>query len=185
MRPHLARAMTDLAHDVRAALRAYPDFPKPGILFQDIGPILANAPLFARTVDAMAAPHIGPDSTPIDAVVGIEARGFLFGAALAERLHAAFVPARKAGKLPGHVHSESYDLEYGKATLELQHDALHPSQRVLIVDDVLATGGTAAATARLVAQTGATLAGYAFVLEIDGLGGRDRLGESAGVITRA
>jgi adenine phosphoribosyltransferase len=160
-----------LRDDLRAALRAHSDFPRPGILFQDIAPVLAQPKLLERCVHEMGAPFAGR----IDAVVAIEARGFMVGAPLALHLGAPFVPARKAGKLPGATFRDDYDLEYAKATLELQRGALARDARVLIVDDVLATGGTAEATTRLVEAAGARVAGYSFLLAIAALNGRARL----------
>lgn len=164
-----------LAADVKTALRAYPDFPRPGILFQDVLPLLGDPALLARVVDAMAAPWEGQ----ADKVLGIESRGFLLGVPVALRLGAGFVPVRKAGKLPGETLREACDLEYGKATLEMQRAALRPGERVLVVDDVIATAGTAQAAARLVEAAGARVAGQAFLLEIAALRGLSRLGPSA------
>lgn len=164
-----------LEDELRAALRPYPDFPGPGIVFQDVMPILRDPALLARAVDAMAAPWRGE----AQAVAGVESRGFLVGVPLALRLGVPFVAVRKAGKLPGATLREDYALEYAKATLEIQADAFAPGQRVLVVDDVLATGGTAAAAARLVARAGAQPIGWSFLLEIAGLPGRARLGDRA------
>lgn len=158
-----------LADDVRAALRQHKDFPAAGIVFQDIGPPLAQPKLVERVVAAMADPFVGR----VDAVMGIESRGFIFGVPLALRLGAPFVPARKRGKLPGEILHEDYALEYGAATLEVQRGMLHG--RVLIVDDVLATGGTARAAGNLVERAGATVAGWSFLLEIAPLRGREVL----------
>ena len=164
-----------LAADVKAALRPYPDFPKKGILFQDVLPLLGDPALLARVVDAMAQPWQGR----VDKVAGIESRGFLLGVPVALRLGVGFVPVRKVGKLPGETLREDYDLEYGKATLEAQRDAFRPGERVLVVDDVIATAGTAQATARLVQRAGAQVEGYAFLLEIGALRGVSRLGPTA------
>ncbi|HWG92026.1 MAG TPA: adenine phosphoribosyltransferase [Candidatus Thermoplasmatota archaeon] len=157
-----------LAEDVKASLRVVPNFPKPGILFQDVAPVLANPRLFERCVEAMAAPFEGR----VDKVVGIESRGFILGAPLALHLGVGFVPLRKMGKLPGALLREEYALEYGTATLEIQADALRPGDRVLLVDDVLATGGTLAAAARLMARAHAQAEGASLLLEIGALNGR-------------
>ncbi len=159
---------SQLAADVSARLRDVPDFPQPGILFKDFTPVLADAALSARVADDVVQRHAGR----IDAVVGIEARGFIFGAVVAQRLSVAFVPVRKAGKLPRETHSVSYDLEYGSATLELHVDAFSSGARVLVVDDVLATGGTLAATIALIQRTGAVVAAVEVILEIEALEGR-------------
>jgi adenine phosphoribosyltransferase len=160
--------VSDLAERVRSVVRDVPDFPEPGILFRDIAPIFADPDLFAEVGGWFAS--VAPGAT---VVAGIEARGFLLGgpAALAARL--PFVPVRKAGKLPGQCHQLTYDLEYGTACLEVQVGALKPGDRVLILDDVLATGGTARATADLVTACGATPIGLAVLLELGGLAGRD------------
>ncbi|MDX1420197.1 MAG: adenine phosphoribosyltransferase [Rubricoccaceae bacterium] len=163
--------MTDPLAD---ALRTVPDFPEPGVSFKDITPVLADPSLFREAVERLRAPFSGADVTH---VVGIESRGFWFGAALAERLEAGFVPARKPGKLPAPTLREDYALEYGADALELHADALHEGDRVLVHDDVIATGGTAAAAARLVRRTGAEVVGFSFFVEIAALGGRARLAE--------
>ena len=159
--------------DLRTFIRDVPDFPKPGILFKDITPILADPALFRRTIDHFAELFAGRH---IDVVVGMESRGFLFGAPLALELSAAFAPARKPGKLPYQSVGVSYDLEYGSATLEMHTDAVAAGQRVLIVDDLLATGGTALATGQLVSQLGGEVVAYCFVVELGFLDGRARLG---------
>lgn len=159
--------MTDFA----SLVRAVPDFPKPGIVFRDITPLLANAGAFARCIDALAEPWLGQG---VQAVCGIESRGFIFGAALAQKLKAGFVPLRKPGKLPPPVTGVDYELEYGSDRLEARTGALRPGERTLIVDDVLATGGTLAAARALVVELGAELAGAAVVIELDALGGRAR-----------
>ena len=153
-------------------MRDIPDWPKPGIVFRDITPLLAAPDAFALTVDALAAPYADEQ---IDKVIGIEARGFVFAAPLAYRRGAGFVPVRKAGKLPWEIEREEYALEYGTDLLELHRDAVHPGEHVLIVDDVIATGGTAAATARLVERLGGVVAGFSFLLELVDLGGRAQL----------
>lgn len=163
---------------MRRALRAYPDFPTKGILFQDIAPILGDAPLFARVVDAMAAPFAGR----VDRVAGIESRGFVLGAPVAQRLGVGFVPVRKQGKLPGATLAEKYELEYGTAALEMQRDAMPRGARVLVVDDVLATGGTARACASLVEQAGARVEAFSFLLEIGALRGHEKLNASRNVV---
>ena len=162
--------MGDLTTDLKAAIRDVPDFPEEGILFKDISPILSDIQLFRRTLDALAA-----DWGEVDVVVGMESRGFLFGPGIAERLDAGFALARKAGKLPHATVSVRYALEYGEACLEMHVDAVQKGQRVLIVDDLLATGGTAAATGELVRKLGGEVIGYSFVIELDFLRGRDRL----------
>lgn len=170
-----------LAQDVKAALRAHPDFPRPGVLFQDVLPLLADPSLLARVVDAMAEPWAGR----VDKVVGIESRGFILGAPVALRLGVGFAPVRKAGKLPGETLREDYDLEYGKATLEMQRAAVRHGERVLVVDDVIATAGTAQAAARLVERAGARVEGHSFLLEIAFLRGLQRLGPSARALASA
>jgi adenine phosphoribosyltransferase len=160
-----------LAARIDASLRVIPDFPSPGILFRDITPLLADATLFAEVIDAMC----NDVSSSVTHIVGIESRGFIFGVPIAMALKVAFVPVRKPGKLPHQRISESYVLEYRTDTLEMHVDALDASSRVLIVDDVLATGGTAVATARLVERAGARVAGISVLAEIGVLGGRERL----------
>lgn len=157
---------------LRAALRAIPDHPKPGIIFQDITPILHDASLFRDAIVALAAPFAGQGITQ---VVGIEARGFMFGAPVAMHLGTGFIPLRKPGKLPWESVRESYALEYGEDSLEAHRDACGPGDRVLVVDDVLATGGTAAAAGKLVRRLGGTLAGWSFLLDIGALQGSARL----------
>lgn len=155
-------------------IRAVPDFPKPGILFYDITTLLKDKRGFALLIDAMADYFIGRE---IDLVLGIEARGFIFGPALAYRLNAGFVPVRKPKKLPAKTAKITYELEYGSDTLEIHADAIQPGQSVVIVDDLLATGGTMDATARLVKQLGGSIEGLAFAVELDFLKGRDRFRE--------
>ena len=157
---------------LKAKIRHVPDFPKPGILFYDITTLLCDAQGFRDTVDALAAPYMGED---IDQVVGIESRGFILGAAVAATLGCGFVPIRKPGKLPAATHKESYNLEYGTDTLEIHQDACGNNQRLLIVDDVLATGGTARAAIDLVKKAGGKIIGAAFLIELDFLKGRDKL----------
>jgi len=155
---------------IKALVRDVPDYPQPGILFKDITPLLADADAFDQVVGALAAGY-----GPVGKVAGIEARGFILAAPVALRLRAGFVPVRKQGKLPAPSYAQSYDLEYGTATLEVHQDAFSPGERVLIVDDVLATGGTAQATAELVRRCGAEVAGIAVLLELGFLPGRSRL----------
>lgn len=156
---------------VAAGLRDVPDFPQPGVMFKDVTPLLADPHAFAVVVAALAARHEGV----VDLVAGVEARGFVVGAALAHALGVGFVPVRKAGKLPWAVAREEYELEYGRDKLEIHRDAIHPDERILVIDDVLATGGTASATARLVTVLGGTIVGLGFLIELADLGGRQRL----------
>jgi len=158
---------------LKSLIRTIPDFPKPGILFYDITTLLKDKKGYATLVDALAAHYIGVED--VDLVLGIEARGFIFGPALAYRLNAGFVPVRKPDKLPGETARVTYDLEYGTDALEIHLDAIEPGQNVLIVDDLLATGGTAVATADLATGLGAQIAGLAFVVELDFLKGREKL----------
>jgi adenine phosphoribosyltransferase len=157
---------------LKKLIREVPDFPKRGILFYDITTLLKDKLGFARLIDALSANYIGKE---IDLVLGMEARGFIFGPALAYRLNAGFVPVRKPGKLPAETVKVSYDLEYGSNALEIHKDAVAKGERVLIVDDLLATGGTAVATAELAKALGAEIAGFAFVVELDFLNGREKL----------
>lgn len=159
-------------HALKQRIRHVPDFPKPGILFYDITTLLQDREGLQMAIDQMAAPYL---DKKIDVVIGIESRGFIFGTAVADRLKAGFAPVRKPGKLPSATQKASYSLEYGTDTLEIHDDAVSKGQRVLIVDDLLATGGTAAATAGLVRGLGADLVGLQFLIELVGLGGRDRL----------
>jgi adenine phosphoribosyltransferase len=159
------------ALNLAALIRAVPDFPTPGVMFRDVTPLLADAGGFARCIDALAEPWQG---SGVQAVCGIEARGFIFGAALAQKLHAGFVPLRKPGKLPPPVVSVNYQLEYGTDRLEAQSDALKSGERVLIVDDVLATGGTLTAARALIDQLGGELVGASVVIELAALKGRER-----------
>jgi adenine phosphoribosyltransferase len=155
-------------------VRAIADYPQPGVTFRDITPLLGNAEAFRRAVDELAEPF---RDAAIDRVVGVEARGFIPAAAVAYTLGAGFVPVRKAGKLPWAVAREEYELEYGRDKLEVHRDAIHPDERILVVDDVLATGGTASATARLVTTLGGVIVGLAFLIELSALGGRQRLAD--------
>ncbi len=158
--------------DLEAAIRNVPDFPKPGIQFKDITPVLGDAALFAGSIDLLANPHAGAG---IDAVVGIDARGFIFAAAAARQLDAAFVPIRKKGKLPHKTIEENFKLEYGEDTVAIHEDALKPGARVLLLDDLLATGGTAAAAANLVSKVGAEIVEIGFLIELSFLNGREKL----------
>jgi adenine phosphoribosyltransferase len=158
---------------VLSRIRDIPDFPQAGVLFRDFTPLLRDGDAFAAVVHDIAGRYAGA----VDVVVGIEARGFILGAAVAHHLGIGFVPVRKSGKLPGPSLSEEYTLEYGSAVLEVHEGALQPGERVLVVDDVLATGGTIAATCRLVERAGATVTGIDVVLELTVLGGRDRVGD--------
>jgi adenine phosphoribosyltransferase len=157
---------------LKELIREVPDFPKKGILFYDITTLLKDKLGFATLIDALAEHYLNKD---IDLVLGMEARGFIFGPALAYRLNAGFVPVRKPGKLPAATASLSYDLEYGSNTLEIHKDAIQSGQRVIIVDDLLATGGTAGATVQLAKSLGAEVCGVGFVVELDFLNGREKL----------
>src|SRR5437899_6600817 len=158
--------------DLEKAIRNIPDFPKPGIQFKDITPVLADARLFAGTIELLCDGH-KPGS--VDAVVGIDARGFIFAAAAAMKLGAGFVPVRKKGKLPHKTHEQDYALEYGSATVAMHIDALKPGSRVLLIDDLLATGGTAAAAAALVKKLEAKIVEISFLIELKFLAGREKL----------
>ena len=161
-----------LTIDLKQMIRSVPDFPKPGINFFDITTLLKEPAGLKATIDALSAPYA---DARIEAVVGIESRGFILGSAVAQQLGAGFVPVRKPGKLPAKALKEVYELEYGKDAIEIHADAIEKGQRVLIVDDVLATGGTAAATTRLVKQLGAELHGLAFLIELTFLEGKKKL----------
>ena len=162
----------DLPELMRSRVRDIPDYPNPGVMFKDISPLLADHVAFAGAVDAIVAHH---GRGTIDKVVGIEARGFIVAAPVAYHFGAGFVPMRKKGKLPAPTFSEAYALEYGEAVLEVHQDAFEPGERVLIVDDVLATGGTAASAATLVERAGAVVAGVSVLIELTFLGARNRL----------
>jgi adenine phosphoribosyltransferase len=164
--------MDESIASIRRAIRDIVDFPKPGIVFKDITPLLADGKLFARTIDAMAERYA---EQKVDTVLGIESRGFIIGAALAYKLGAGFSVVRKPGKLPYDTHSASYDLEYGTDTLEIHVDGLSRHARVVIADDLIATGGTAKATAELVKRLGGTVVECAFVIELAFLKGREKL----------
>lgn len=160
------------AAEITQAIRNVPDFPKPGIQFKDITPVLADARLFAGAIELLTE-KFQPGS--VDAVVGIDARGFIFAAAAAIRLRAGFVPVRKKGKLPYQTIEQDYDLEYGQATVAIHTDAIKPGSRVLLVDDLLATGGTSAAAAALVKKLGGNILEAAFLIELKFLNGREKL----------
>lgn len=165
---------------LRSRIRHVPDFPKPGILFYDITTLLREPDGFRMAIDELARPY---RDRVIDLVVGIESRGFIFGAAVADRLGAGFVPVRKPGKLPSSAVRATYDLEYGTDSLEMHRDGVAAGQRVLIVDDLLATGGTARATVGLVRELGGIIEGVAFLIELVGLNGREKLaGEPISVV---
>ncbi len=158
--------------DIQSLIRDIPDFPKPGILFRDITPLLGNPQGFRTTIDRLAQ---GCASFSPHYIVGMESRGFIFGTAVAYQLECGFVPVRKPKKLPSVTYRVSYDLEYGQDQLEMHQDAIKSGDRVVIVDDLIATGGTAKATAELIEQAGGILAGFAFVIELKDLGGRNHL----------
>ena len=166
-----SQVITD-AEALKKLIRSIPDYPKPGILFYDITTLIKDRAGFARVIDFMVSPYLDKN---IDLVLGMEARGFIFGPAMAYRLNAGFIPVRKPKKLPGETVSHTYQLEYGTDTLEIHRDAIQPGQRVLIVDDLLATGGTAEAAATLASQLGANICGLSFVVELDFLNGRKKL----------
>jgi len=162
----------DLPTLLRARVRDIPDYPEPGVVFKDITPLLADHTAFVTVVDAMVSFR---GAGTVDKVVGVEARGFILAAPVAYHMGAGFVPVRKQGKLPAATYAESYDLEYGKATVEVHTDAFRPGDRVLVVDDVLATGGTAAATAELVRRAGGVVVGVSVLIELTFLDGRAKL----------
>jgi adenine phosphoribosyltransferase len=159
---------------LRSFVREIKDYPTDGVTFRDITPLLGDGATFAAAVNGLVDEF---DHLTIDRVVGVESRGFIFASAVAYHIGAGLVPVRKAGKLPWAVVREEYELEYGSDKLEIHRDAIHPGERILIIDDVLATGGTAAATARLVETLGGVIAGLGFVIELDELGGRAQVGE--------
>jgi len=171
-RGHLISDKSKLIDELQRTIRDVHNFPKPGIVFKDVTPVLLDVELFGRTVKAMAEPY---RDARITRIVSIESRGFLFGAPIALELGAGLVPIRKPGKLPAATQRIEYALEYGTDALEMHYDAVQPGDRVLIVDDVLATGGTANAAAQLVGGTGAAVAGFTFLIELDFLKGRQRL----------
>jgi adenine phosphoribosyltransferase len=157
---------------LKQRIRHVPDFPKPGILFYDVTTLLKDREGFQMAIHAMSAPHEG---RPVDLVVGIESRGFIFGSAVADRLKTGFAPVRKLGKLPSKTRKASYALEYGSDSLEIHEDAVEDGLKVLVVDDLLATGGTAAATVGLIRSLGGDVVGLQFLIELAALGGRERL----------
>jgi len=158
--------------DLKKYIREVPDYPKPGVLFYDITTLMKDPIAFRMTIDRLTWPFIG---VSVDKVVGMESRGFIFAPILAVRLNAGFVPVRKPGKLPAESLERTYALEYGEDTLEMHRDAIEPGERVLIVDDLIATGGTAQATVELVESAGGDIVGVSFVIELERLGGRARL----------
>ena len=164
------------AEELREKIREIPDFPKPGILFYDITTLLKDPVSYKESINLMLEPYVGER---IDLVVGMESRGFIFSAPMAYQLDAGLVPVRKLGKLPAETIEVEYDLEYGTATLEIHRDAISPGQRVLVVDDLLATGGTVLGTIELVRRLGGEIAGLSFMVELTALGGRAKLGEFA------
>ena len=171
-----------VVEQLKQRIRHVPDFPKPGILFYDVTTLLKDGDGFRMAVDEMASPYL---DAGIDLVVGIESRGFIFGSAVADRLKTGFAPVRKPGKLPSTTRRASYALEYGTDTLEIHDDAITPGQRVLVVDDLLATGGTAAATVSLLRDLGGDVVGAQFLIELVALNGRDRLkDERVGAVLR-
>jgi adenine phosphoribosyltransferase len=163
---------TPTAQDIEKAIRNIPDFPKPGIQFKDITPVLADKTLFAGSIDLLIGDH-KPGS--VDAVVGIDARGFIFAAAAALRMNAGFVPVRKKGKLPYTSYEQDYELEYGTNTIAIHIDAVKPGSRVMLVDDLLATGGTASAAISLLKKIGAEIVDVSFLIELEFLGGRQKM----------
>jgi adenine phosphoribosyltransferase len=169
-----AASGSDIAELIRSRIRDVADYPQPGVMFKDITPLLADGAAFAAVVGALASGYDG-----VGKVAGIEARGFILAAPVAIQLGAGFVPVRKQGKLPGPTYAQSYDLEYGSATVEVHQDAFAPGERVLIVDDVLATGGTGSATAELVRKAGAEVAAIVVIMELSFLNGRSRLPDAA------
>jgi adenine phosphoribosyltransferase len=158
--------------DLKALIRDVPDFPKPGIIFKDITTLLNNPDGLRYAIDLMAERVA---DLKVDYVVGMESRGFIFGTPLAYKMGVGFVPVRKPGKLPAQTHFAEYELEYGRDRLEIHQDAFHPGSRVLVIDDLIATGGTAAATADLIQQTGSSLVGFGFIIELTFLEGRKNL----------
>jgi adenine phosphoribosyltransferase len=167
-----ARMNPATVQEIESAIRNVPDFPKPGIQFKDITPVLADGRLFGSTIGHLLE---GVNAGDVDKIVGIDARGFIFGAAAAVRIGAGFVPIRKKGKLPWNTHEQDYDLEYGSNTVAIHTDAVHAGERVMLIDDLLATGGTASAALKLMERLGAKVVGVRFVIELKFLNGRDRL----------
>jgi len=178
----MSPSSSDLADTLKSRIRNVPDFPKPGILFYDVTTLLKDADGFQLAVNEMAVSHV---ASRIDVVVGIESRGFIFGAAVADRLRTGFAPVRKSGKLPSTTRRASYALEYGTDSLEIHDDAVLAGQRVLIVDDLLATGGTAAATVQVVEELGGQVVALQFLIELEALNGRGKLnGRDVGTVLR-
>jgi adenine phosphoribosyltransferase len=158
--------------DIKSVIRTIPDYPKSGIMFRDITTLLNDAQSFRRTVDEMVLPHVG---TKIDKVAGIEARGFILGGAVAHQLSIAFVPVRKKGKLPYKTYAQEYQLEYGTDHVEIHMDAIKPGEQILLVDDLIATGGTAEAAIKLIERLGGVVVACSFVIDLPDLGGHERL----------
>lgn len=173
--------MSDMERTLKGLIRDVPDYPKPGIVFKDITPVLSNPAGFAQAIEALALPFVGKG---IDAVLGIESRGFMFAAPIALRLAAGFVPVRKPGKLPCATDRVEYALEYGTDALEMHRDAIRPGARVLVVDDVIATGGTAAATVALARKQGAEVVAATFLLELAFLKGVEKLDVATSALLR-
>ncbi|SMR43442.1 unnamed protein product [Zymoseptoria tritici ST99CH_3D1] len=174
---HAARAseLASLKSTLKGGLRQFPDFPSPGILFEDIMPLFSNHELHTNLIRALELEIAGRFEGGIDVIVGLESRGFLFGPTLALKLGAGFVPVRKQGKLPGQCETEAFKKEYGEDFFQMQSDAVKPGQKVVIVDDIIATGGSAAAAGNLVTKLGGKVLGYVFLMELDFLKGRDKL----------
>jgi adenine phosphoribosyltransferase len=166
--------MNTIASELAASIRSIPDYPKPGIIFRDITTMLGDAKAFRRAVDALVQPYAG---TKIDKVAGMEARGFILGGAVAHQLSAGFVPIRKKGKLPHDIVRIAYSLEYGVDEMEMHRDAVNPGERVVLVDDLIATGGTAVGATKLLRQIGAEVVAACFVIDLPDLGGRRKLEE--------
>ncbi|HEX4410826.1 MAG TPA: adenine phosphoribosyltransferase, partial [Xanthobacteraceae bacterium] len=163
-----------LENDLKAAIRSIPDYPKPGIIFRDITTLLGDARAFRRAIDELVQPYAGGK---VDRVAGIEARGFILGGAVAHQLSAGFVPLRKKGKLPHQTRAVEYALEYGSDAMEMHIDAVHPGEKVMLIDDLIATGGTAMAAIQLLRNCGAEVVAAGFVIDLPELGGADRLRE--------
>lgn len=168
-------------HDLKGLIRTIPDYPKPGILFRDVTTLLGDAQGFKAAIAQMAEPY---RTVPVDAVAGIEARGFILGGAIADRLGCGFIPIRKKGKLPWKTIGQEYTLEYGVDVIEIHEDAIKPAERILIVDDLIATGGTAEAAVRLITRSGGDIVGATFVIDLPDLGGAKRI-EAMGVTCHA
>ncbi len=160
--------------NLKNLIRTIPDYPKPGIMFRDVTTLFADAQGFKAAIARLAEPH---RTEPVDAVAGIEARGFILGGAVADRLGCGFIPVRKKGKLPAETVSQDYELEYGTDTIEIHSDAIRPGERILVIDDLIATGGTAEAAVKLIRRTGGEVVGAAFIIDLPEIGGRARLEE--------